>query len=313
MKSEIQKKTGYFLYLLWFGAVLVSIKSVFTDFGTDNSYAVATSYRHISGDHMFMEMWEPHQTSAFLTDILMLLYRFFVPSLTGVVIYLQIMGVLLWIPIILILHKELSKHIDKELSHLICIFLFVFRAKQTVFPEFSNMQTGFSILFFVFLVKYICNQVKLRYLILSAIFMCLEIISYPTCIIAYAAALGILIMYTERRGRNVLTFSGVCAALGVSYVGYFIWTRGFAEFVNTLSLLVKADASHTGFSMSFRPYFQVFAEGAVYMAGILAIAVVIRLFLRKQKDYPFLEIWGGIVRYNGSDAAPFDMQQEKRV
>lgn len=294
MKSEIRKKTRYFLYLLWFGAFLVSIKSVFTDFGVDNSYAVAASYRHISGDRMFAEMWEPHQTSVFLTDILMLLYRFFVPSLTGVAIYLQIMGVLLWILVILILHKELSKHIDRGLSHLICIFLLVFRAKQTVFPEFSNMQIGFSILFFVFLVKFICDQAKLRYLILSAIFMCLEIISYPSCIIAYAAALGILIMYTEHRGRNALAFSGVCAASGALYVGYFIWARGPAELLDTLSLLIKADA-HLSALMPLHTYFQVFAEGALYIAGVLAIAAVIRLLLRKQRDCPFLEVLGGVL------------------
>lgn len=95
MRQGLQKNSRRFLYLLWLGAVLVSIKSIFTDFGVDNGYAVATSYRHISGDRMFLEMWEPHQTSAFLVDILMLVYRVFVPSFTGVAIYLQITGVLL--------------------------------------------------------------------------------------------------------------------------------------------------------------------------------------------------------------------------
>lgn len=293
MRSKTQKNTKWFLYLLWIGAVLVNIKSIFTDFGIDNSYAIATSYRHISGDRMFLEMWEPHQTSAFLVDILMIVYRFFVPSFTGVALYLQIMGILLWIPIILILHKELSKHIGKDISHFMCIFLFVFRAKQTVFPEFSNMQIGFSILFFVFLVKYICDQTKLKYLILSAVFMCLEIISYPTCMIAYVAAVGILLMYTVSKRKNILVFSGVCAALGTLYVGYFIWARGFAEFMNTLSLLIKADASHTGVSIPLNSYFHVFAEGAKYIVGTLAIAAVIRVFVRKCKEMTFLVIWGG--------------------
>lgn len=283
----------YFLYLLWVGAVLVNMKSIFTDFGIDNSYAIATSYRHISGDRMFLEMWEPHQTSAFLVDALLFIYKFLVPSLTGVAIYLQIMGVILWVPIIVILYKELSKHIDRDTSNLICIFLFTFRAKQTVFPEFSNMQIGFSILFFVFLVKYMCNQSKLRYLIMSAVFMCLEIISYPTCIIAYVAAIGILVLYTERKGRNILVFSGVCFALGTLYIGYFICARGFTEFTDVLSLLVEADASHTGGSMSLYQYLHVFGEGALYIAGTLATAAVIRFCLRNYRDIPLLEIAGG--------------------
>ncbi|MCM1188475.1 MAG: glucosyltransferase domain-containing protein [bacterium] len=295
MRQELQKNSRRFLYLLWFGAVLVSIKSIFTDFGVDNGYAVAASYRHISGDRMFWEMWEPHQTSSFLVDVLMLIYRVFVPSFTGVAIYLQIMGVLLWIPIVFVLHKELSKHIGKELSHLICIFLFVFRAKQTVFPEFSNMQIGFSVLFFVFLIKFICDQTQWKHLILAAVFLCLEIISYPTCIIAYAAAVGILLLYTERKGRNVLAFSGVCAALGTLYVGYFLLTRGLTGFAEVLSLLIRADASHTGVSMSLSRYFQVFAEGAAYMAGVLAIAAAVWLLLcrhKKDRDMPFLAVFG---------------------
>lgn len=291
MRLKFQNKKG-FLCLIWTGAVLVSIKSLFVDFGIDNGYAVATSYRHISGDHMFLEMWEPHQTSAFLVDCLMLIYRGFVPSLTGVAIFLQFMGVLLWIPVIIILHNELSKHIDRYISHLICALLFVFRAKQTVFPEFSNMQIGFSVLFFAFLVKYICGQAKLRHLILAAVFLCLEIISYPTCMIAFVAAVGIILIYTEHKVKDVLVFSGVCLALGTLYVGYFVWARGLSEFINVLRLLVEADLSHGDVSMTFHQYLKVFLEGAVYIAGTLMIAATIHLCFRKRVRIAFLTVFG---------------------
>ena len=293
MKLGFQENKKWFLFLIWTGAVLVSIKSIFVDFGIDNGYAIATSYRHISGDRMFLEMWEPHQTSAFLVDCLLLLYRIFVPSLTGVAIFLQIMGVLLWIPVIVILHNELSKHIDRDLSLMICALLFVFRAKQTVFPEFSNMQIGFSVLFFTFLVKYICHQAKLRNLILSAVFLCLEIISYPTCLIAFVAAAVIILMYTEHKVRDVLVFGGVCLALGTLYVGYFVWARGLSEFINVLVMLVEADLSHGDDSMTFYQYWHVFAEGAAYIAGTLVMAAAIRLCLRKRVRIAFLTAFGG--------------------
>lgn len=314
MSPKLWKNRKYLLYLLWIGAVLVNIKSIFTDFGIDNGYAVAASYRHISGDRMFLEMWEPHQTSFFLVDILMIAYRVFVPSLTGVAVYLQVMGVLLWIPIIVTVYRELSKHIDRGLTHLICIFLFVFRAKQTVFPEFSNMQTGFSILFFCFMVKYICDQTKGRYLVLSAVFLCLEIISYPTCLIAYLAALGILFLYTKRRGKNILIFSGICFGLGVLYVGYFIRARGFAELCDSLMLLIRADASHTTAAMPLLEYFRVFGEGMIYLAGILAMAAVIYVSVRKYRDIPFMAVLGGgTARYGGVYSAGFDLPEASRI
>ena len=292
MRLGFQKNKKWLLLLIWTGAALVTVKSIFVDFGIDNGYAIATSYRHISGDRMFLEMWEPHQTSAFLVDCLMLLYRTFVPSLTGVAIFLQIMGVLLWIPVIVILHNELSKHIDRDISHLICALLFVFRAKQTVFPEFSNMQIGFSVLFFTFLVKYIFDQSKLRHLILSAVFLCLEIISYPTCVIAFVAAVGLILMYTEHKLKDVLVFSGVCLALGTLYVGYFVWARGLAEFINVLQMLVAADLSHGNVAMTFYQYWHVFLEGVAYIAGTLVIATAIHLCIRKRREIAFLTVFG---------------------
>ena len=76
MENHLHKNSKWIIYLLWVCASLINIKSIFTDFGIDSSYAIATSYRHISGDRLFIEMWEPHQTSSFLMDFLMILYKF---------------------------------------------------------------------------------------------------------------------------------------------------------------------------------------------------------------------------------------------
>lgn len=68
--EKISKKTlNRMILLLWIGVVLVNIKSVLADFGPDQTYAIATSYRHVMGDSMFAEMWEPHQTSTFIADL----------------------------------------------------------------------------------------------------------------------------------------------------------------------------------------------------------------------------------------------------
>lgn len=93
---DIVNKNNLKIKFFWILAVLANIKSAFSDFGTDQAYAVATSFRHISGDRLFQEMCEPHQTSSFITDLLMLLYRCFVPSMEGIALYLQVCGVLLY-------------------------------------------------------------------------------------------------------------------------------------------------------------------------------------------------------------------------
>ena len=66
MISFLEKHRKKCIVLLWLGAILASAKSILTDTGFDNAYTVAMSFRHLRGDGMFEQMWEPHQTSIFL-------------------------------------------------------------------------------------------------------------------------------------------------------------------------------------------------------------------------------------------------------
>lgn len=286
MKKKSLHSENRLIHFFWLCAALINIKSIFTDFGIDSSYAIATSYRHITGDRMFIEMWEPHQTSSFLMDFLMLIYKFFIPSCTGVALYLHTMGMLLWIPILIILHKELSLHIDNKLSHIICIFLFVFHPKQNVLPEFSNMQLAFSILFFIYLIKFLLNQSKYYLLVISAFFLCLEILSYPTCILAYPAATVIIFIYAKEKWKSFFSFSSTCAVCGISYVGYFLITRGPSEFINSLRAIISADSSHTGVQMDLSAYFSGFTYQIAYLIAALISAYIAYILIRKLGKYP---------------------------
>ncbi|MBP5276228.1 MAG: hypothetical protein J6Z07_05455, partial [Lachnospiraceae bacterium] len=86
-KNKISQRI---IIVLWLFSIGTIIKSIFTEYGYDSSYHLAMSWRHINGDRMFLEMWEPHQTSAFVLDMLMSIYRMIVPSMNGVALYLQI-------------------------------------------------------------------------------------------------------------------------------------------------------------------------------------------------------------------------------
>lgn len=199
---------------LWAAAVMVNIKSIFSDFGTDQAYAVAMSFRHIMGDRLFQEMCEPHQTSAFLSNFLLAVYKKFVPNLDGAALCLQVCGVLLYALVTWVLYRELIHFTGRRLAHYLCIIFFVFRAKQSVFPEFSNMQICFSVLLFLFLLKFFRNQEKRSNLVIAAIFLCLEILSYPACIIVFLGVLALLYALSKRKWQNIALFSGICAICG---------------------------------------------------------------------------------------------------
>ena len=132
MKSEKNSllRPSVLIPVLWIGTVLVNIKSIFSDYDVDLSYAVATSYRHLSGDTLFRTMWEPHQTSAFLIDLLMIIFHKLTGGYDGVVIYLNICGVIFYALTTIYLVKTLKEYTDNVTANLIgCIFL-AFRTRQ---------------------------------------------------------------------------------------------------------------------------------------------------------------------------------------
>lgn len=259
MMVFLEKNKKKMISVLWAAVVLASIKSIFTDTGFDNAYTVAMSFRHLRGDGMFAQMWEPHQTSIFFTDFFMWIYHLFVPSYTGVVIYLQIVGTAFYMVIGFFLYKMLKTITGSDIAQLAAMFFIMFRAKQTPFPDYANLQIGFSALLFLCLISYIREQHKKRYLCLAAVFLCLEILSYPSCLLAWLPAVLILFWKTRDRWKNVCLFTGICALFGGIYLGYFICKGGAQRFLQNLKNIFYSD-SHSG---------EAFVSSWNYFSGIL--------------------------------------------
>ena len=71
MKSCSEKRIYFIYFILILGAC---ISFVFTNISYDAEYQLAMAYRFIKGDKMIVQMWEPHQTSAFLCTFFMKIY-----------------------------------------------------------------------------------------------------------------------------------------------------------------------------------------------------------------------------------------------
>ena len=316
-----EKKEKLALKILWVMTALVCVKSIFTDFGPDSAYQVAMSYRHLCGDAMLLQMWEPHQTSIFVNDLLMGLYHLIVPSYAGVVLYLQIcgtaaFGLLGWYvyrtvagqasgKVALAGSNQASGKValagsgqtsgkvalagsnqastgsvagaagltDQFTGQALWMFLLVFRAKQTPFPEFANLEIGFSVLTFCFLLRFFRQQDKLRYLILAGISVALQALSYPSCVLSAVAVVILLFVYTKHRWKNCLVFLGTEAVLGLSYLGYFLIKLGFSTFTLVIRNVFLSDTHST---FRFGGYWTGFAIVMGAVAGCVLVAVLIR-------------------------------------
>lgn len=270
---------GVMLFLL-FLAILANLKSIFFDCEIDVEYAVAMSYRMFRGDNMLQQMWEPHQTSAFLGTLLMKPFVAVTGTTTGIVVYLNACGVLLHGVVVWIFYSFLKKRVDINTAGLMSIFFLAARPKDIVFPEFSNMQLWFSVLFFISLLCYFEKQEQKYRLLLSSVFLCLEIISYPSCVIVWLPVMVLLWMYSETKWKDMLLFTGACAVQGCVYAGYFIVrTGGIAAFLKTLENIVSGDASHQAGDNGMGFFFwENLSVSVVWLAGSLLVAFLVNKF-----------------------------------
>jgi len=85
-----EKKWKFWRIFLITVSVLATLKVIFFDYTLDEEYQVMMSYRQLLGDDLFKQMWEPHQTSAFLCTGLMWFYEFITGTYTGVLIFLRV-------------------------------------------------------------------------------------------------------------------------------------------------------------------------------------------------------------------------------
>lgn len=273
--------------IAWIGAFLANIKSIFADYDVDLSYAVVTSYRHLSGERMFMEMREPHQTSGFLLDALMWIFRRITGSYDGVVIFLNIFGVIAYAVLAVLLVNTLKKYTDLKIVHLIGVMVFAFRVRQIVMPEFSNMLSGFSILLIVLLIRHLDKENDLLYLFASALTLCLMALSYPSAVIAYIAVIVVFIRYSNTKKKDILFFSIICAACGAAYILLFsIRAGGLAEFIGNLKLIVSGDSTHDfGLNSDLGFYFRDLLIGCAWLATSYLFAALVTLiykFIKKK-------------------------------
>lgn len=230
--------------ILILGSLLVNIKNIFTSFDVDAEYALAMPYRMLRGDEMISQMWEPHQTSAFLAAAFMKPYLALFQTTTGIAVYMNFVGVCLKGAVTVILYRTLKNCADRKALLCACILFFTMNPKNILIPEFSNMQVWFSVLLFCSLFQYFRNQEKKGWLLLAGVFLCLEVLAYPSCVIVYFGVLLCLARYAGNRRADILLLTGECALAGGLYVLYFVSRMGVGELLGNIREIIQGDTSH---------------------------------------------------------------------
>lgn len=251
-------------------ALLISMKYIIVDFGLDSEYQVAMSYRLARGDTMLREMWEPHQTSAFLCALFIKIYLFIFGTATGVVLWLQTIGVILKGVIALLLYRTVKKHLGcGNVAFAMAWVFFLVSPKDVPLPEFANMQIWFSMLLCIALFLYYKTNKK-RWIILSAVFFCGAVLSYPSCLILLAGVLFLLLCRGDKKG--VFLFLATCFLAGLFYLFLILRNVELSDLKFIIGSILEAEPTHSaGLGEKFADYF----KQAIKIGGILCAAYLI--------------------------------------
>lgn len=154
---ENRKETGgcfkKFKIVLIVLSIFAAVKMLFFAFGLDEEYQLVMAYRNVKGDKLFLDMWEPHQSSAFLCALLMRPYLA-VCGKTGVAIWLRLCGTFIHLGVSVYLYRTLRRMIRKDSAFLLGLIYFNTIPKQIMLPEFGIMQVWFLTLLSLFLIRY---------------------------------------------------------------------------------------------------------------------------------------------------------------
>ena len=237
-----EREKSYMLFTIM--AVFCGLIWSVTNISYDGMYQISMSQRLLSGDKMFLEMWEPHQTSAFLSAALMWIYEKVLGTTTGIVLYLQSCGMVIRGAISVLLYRVFRQGADRLTAYRMALLFFMISPKDYALPEFSNMQLWYSALLFCCLYVYF-RRGKRILLVAGALFLCLEVLAYPSCLIVYPGVIALLFCYAQQKRRDILLFTGVCAAAGIAVAGYFVLTIGPGTLAQCITGMLALEPSHT--------------------------------------------------------------------
>lgn len=254
-----QNRWKIFLILL---SILGSLKMLFFAVGMDEEYQIVMSYRNTIGDRLFLNMWEPHQSSAFLCTLLMKPYCLLFGT-TGIVLYLRACGTLLHLGISLYLYKVLKNFVGEKYAWLLSLLYYNIIPKQIILPEFGIMQVWAYTLLSLFLMRYYTDGRKLKYLVLAASALALNVLSYPSCLILFPFLLLVMTRLSGRnRWKDMGVFTLVCAIWATGYLGMLFCYTTPVELLDTLSHILAGDITH---SLSLAGKLLLLFKKAIYM------------------------------------------------
>ncbi len=250
--KDKQKQEAALLYLLLFLSAAAAVVKLFIGFDIDEGYAIAMPYRLLSGDRLFGEMWEIHQTSSLLPAFFMKIFLVVTGSAEGIVLYLRIVTTLIHVMMTALIWHLLTVHLHRSAGsyrvYIPALIYFNLLPKWMVTMDFSMQQVwGMTLL-----VGCLCleRRNKKTYVsALSGIALGLTVLGYPGMLLLYPALL-FLYLFCEKdseiktRIKKSIIVTLVCGVMALLFLGLVLRRVSLHEFAGVIPNLLS-DGSHS--------------------------------------------------------------------
>lgn len=269
--------------------LLTTSKILIVGYDIDEQYAISMAYRLLQGDFPILEMWEPHQTSAFLSSMLMFPYLAIIGTTTGIVLYLRICGLAIHSLVCFLLYRQLREY--PWAFYIVCIYFFSL-PKLMFLPEFSNMQLWFLTLAVLCLLKYYEEKETdtsphIFYLYLAGTFTMLEVLTYPSTILAFFLSFYYILRSRGKQAilKELTAFVMPCLIGATVFLGILLTQMNPKELINLLPI-IASDGSHA-FSLAekFTINLQSLAEILCFLGMYTLIALLFYGIIRLKKAF----------------------------
>lgn len=284
--------TQWLFWLILLTSIAATLKCIFVSLQMDEEYAISLSYRLLRGDRLFTEIWDPHQTSAFLIQFLIWIYMKITGTTTYVVIFVRFVGVLIHAAISYYLYRCLLHVTKKEYSFYLAMIYFSLLPKTYVMPEFSNMMVWALTMLLLCLSRIAIMETESqgmwsRRMTLASVeagfWICFMVLSYPSCVLIYLFVMWYVWKYDDQRGKTAGIITAVCGVLGVAYIGYLLSYMTIPELIANVQSLVAACGSHgDGIGRKFEIYGFDLGCLALFGGGYLLASLLLRAWIRRK-------------------------------
>lgn len=266
--------------------IAYTLKNLFIGADTDEGYGIMVGYRLAMGDRLLLDMWEPHQTSAFFTAL------FIAPfvRLTGGVNYLNLFLRVVFFPIqagvSVFLYKTIRKaapQVDASVSALMGLLYYVTTPKSIFIPEYSNLHNWFFALMILCMVRYLTGEGRLRWLVFSGIFMTCDVLAYPSMVLVFLCCMGFLLLRkSARKGREVLSYLLPCVLSAGAMFGYLLTYMTPQTMLQMVGEILGEGSHQTSAAEKLLDWGKSLGETLLILLAALLIAGLIRWLVEKK-------------------------------